>query len=186
MPTRSQSWRTESHFVYMLYIFRWRDTSELLGCYKKLVEHTCQNCPGKHLSSQTDKETLRKRVFLVWGCDWMLPPGTHQQAFHRTRCWLTCSHFCTHRHSHQDVIFPLCFGQMLNKHWWWNAIVMSKTKAPGNIGCVSVNCTWGWKVLPLKYSQIVEADLPNQKNFLCTKNTILNTNVGADHRLKVH
>lgn len=63
---------------------------------------------------------------------------------------------------------------------------MSETKAPGNIGCVSVNCTRGWKVLSLKYSQVVEADLPNRKNFLYTKNTILNTNVDADHRLKVH
>lgn len=117
---------------------------------------------------------------------WLNAPSRYTSASFPPHSMLTCSHFCMHRRSQQDVIFPLCFGQTLNKHWWWNAIVMSETKAPGNIGCVSVNCTWGWKVLSLKYSQVVEADLPNRKSFLYTKNTILNTNVGADHRLKVH
>lgn len=117
---------------------------------------------------------------------WLNAPSRYTSASFPPHSMLTCSHFCMHRRSQQDVIFPLCFGQTLNKHWWWNAIVMSETKAPGNIGCVSMNCTRGWKVLSLKYSQVVEADLPNRKSFLYTKNTILNTNVGADHRLKVH
>lgn len=33
------------------------------------VVHRCQNCPGKCLSSQTNKEPLRKRLFLLCGCD---------------------------------------------------------------------------------------------------------------------
>lgn len=120
MQTHSCGRGTESHFVYMLYIFSRLETSELLGCYKKLVWHTCQNCPGKHLSSQTVKKK-KKGVFLVWGCDWMLPSCSFPPRFMLTYAFtLLHSQACT-----RGCYFSLRFWQMLNKHRWRNVIVMS-------------------------------------------------------------